>query len=192
MVVIMSNELYHHGILGQKWGKRNGPPYPLDASDHSASEKKAGWRNSLGKATEVDSKSSKTYNKKKIRDGKAIAKKILIGVGMVAAGAAIAYIVSSSGSGADKFDDDAYMKSLMLRYSGSDKKKLFTKDKRAVVAHHKFADVMNRVRQQMPNSAEPGDIYQTEYKGYVYTCVVNDDSSPKIVNYFKSSIKKRG
>lgn len=21
--------LYHHGIKGQKWGKRNGPPYPL-------------------------------------------------------------------------------------------------------------------------------------------------------------------
>ena len=39
--------LAHHGILGQKWGRRNGPPYPLDASDHSASEKKAGWRKSL-------------------------------------------------------------------------------------------------------------------------------------------------
>ena len=37
----------HHGVLGQKWGQKNGPPYPLDASDHSASEKKAGWRKSL-------------------------------------------------------------------------------------------------------------------------------------------------
>ena len=44
---IRSYELYHHGILGQKWGHQNGPPYPLDASDHSASEKKAGWRKSL-------------------------------------------------------------------------------------------------------------------------------------------------
>lgn len=25
----MNNELYHHGILGQKWGIHNGPPYPL-------------------------------------------------------------------------------------------------------------------------------------------------------------------
>lgn len=37
----MTNELYHHGILGQKWGQTNGPPYPLDPSDHSMSEKKA-------------------------------------------------------------------------------------------------------------------------------------------------------
>lgn len=39
--------LYHHGIRGQKWGTRNGPPYPLGSDDHSAREKKAGWRKSL-------------------------------------------------------------------------------------------------------------------------------------------------
>lgn len=42
-----SGYLAHHGILGQKHGQRNGPPYPLDAEDHSSSEKKAGWRQSL-------------------------------------------------------------------------------------------------------------------------------------------------
>lgn len=43
-----SNYLAHHGILGMKWGKKNGPPYPLGSGDHSASEKKAGWKKSLG------------------------------------------------------------------------------------------------------------------------------------------------
>lgn len=32
--------LEHHGILGQKWGKRNGPPYPLKEGDHSKEEQK--------------------------------------------------------------------------------------------------------------------------------------------------------
>lgn len=27
--------LAHHGILGQKWGVQNGPPYPLDQQTHN-------------------------------------------------------------------------------------------------------------------------------------------------------------
>ncbi len=39
----MGNEyqhfLMHHGIKGQKWGKRNGPPYPLKEGQKSAAER---------------------------------------------------------------------------------------------------------------------------------------------------------
>lgn len=34
----MSYYIKHHGILGQEWGKRNGPPYPLKGGDYSAEE----------------------------------------------------------------------------------------------------------------------------------------------------------
>ena len=34
------NIIVHHGILGQKWGVRNGPPYPLGLGQKSSSEKK--------------------------------------------------------------------------------------------------------------------------------------------------------
>ena len=33
--------LVHHGIKGQAWGVRNGPPYPLGSGDKSAREKRA-------------------------------------------------------------------------------------------------------------------------------------------------------
>ena len=41
-ICMRHNYLVHHGIGGMKWGKKNGPPYPLKSSDHSAAEKKAG------------------------------------------------------------------------------------------------------------------------------------------------------
>lgn len=39
----MESKLYlaHYGILGQKWGVQNGPPYPLSGSQKSSSEKRA-------------------------------------------------------------------------------------------------------------------------------------------------------
>ena len=54
--------LYHHGIRGQRWGQRNGPPYPLGDTNHSVSEKKAGWKKSLSK-NKMDTAVSKVKNK---------------------------------------------------------------------------------------------------------------------------------
>lgn len=49
-IELFDEALEHHGILGMKWGVQNGPPYPLGAEDHNASERKAGWQNSLKSA----------------------------------------------------------------------------------------------------------------------------------------------
>lgn len=57
----MVRYISHHGIKGQKWGVKNGPPYPLDISDHSYREKKMKWEESLDKKNEASKKKSKMH-----------------------------------------------------------------------------------------------------------------------------------
>lgn len=40
LVLDRNDYLSHHGIQGQRWGKKNGPPYPLAPSAHSSAEKR--------------------------------------------------------------------------------------------------------------------------------------------------------
>lgn len=54
-----TNYLEHHGIQGQKWGVRNGPPYPLKPGMHSAAEKRAG----LSGVSESDKNTKTNYSK---------------------------------------------------------------------------------------------------------------------------------
>lgn len=57
------NYLKHHGILGMKWGKKNGPPYPLDEKKHDKiverAEKKLAKKK---KAYAKDPEKLKKYN----------------------------------------------------------------------------------------------------------------------------------
>lgn len=75
---INEKELSHHGILGMKWGKRQGPPYPLDPEDHSAAEKKAGYKKSIdgGKSDSVKKKPFKSDKANTSQDLNSIAKKL--------------------------------------------------------------------------------------------------------------------
>ena len=119
MIVVTRSDEYlkHHGILGQKWGKKNGPPYPLDASDHSSSEKKAGWRKSL------DKDSSTEDNKKKgLSDKQKKAIKIGATVAVTALAAYGTYRLVKSGK-LDKYIDIGKTKadSLLKKKAGDSK-----------------------------------------------------------------------
>lgn len=98
----MNNETYlvHHGIKGQHWGKRNGPPYPLGADDHSSSEKREGTKGWTIKAKREEKKRSnqnEPNEKRGLSDKQKKALKVAGAAIGVAAVAAIAYYGVKSG-----------------------------------------------------------------------------------------------
>lgn len=85
---VLNNELYHHGIEGQKWGVRNGPPYPLDEKDHSVREKKA----RKDKSNQVKSEANNKDHSGKTRTN--IKAAMVLTAGLLSAGGTI-YMIKS-------------------------------------------------------------------------------------------------
>ena len=70
--VTPTDVICHHGILGQKWGHRNGPPYPLDDGDYSKAEKRAAKKQARKERSEA--KKAKRQQKHEIASQKKAAK----------------------------------------------------------------------------------------------------------------------
>lgn len=126
--VVYSDSLQHHGIPGQKWGQKNGPPYPLDKSDYSAAERKAVTGSTSNEGT---SKSGKTFNKE-------TAKKIAIGVGVTTAVAGGIYLAVKNKDAVNAF----------VKAHGNMSMSEFKKAKSAVINRGKSTveDVMNATK----------------------------------------------
>lgn len=56
-----STFLVHHGIKGQKWGDRNGPPYPLDFDKLSPEEREKAKRDSIDRGDTVTAEANVKY-----------------------------------------------------------------------------------------------------------------------------------
>ena len=62
------NELYHHGVQGQKWGVRHGPPYPLKngfASRRNDGEKHSWYEKKMARKEKRAINKYEKYSKKK-------------------------------------------------------------------------------------------------------------------------------
>lgn len=68
---MIQNELYlaHHGRLGMRWGRRNGPPYPLDYSKLSPEEKEKAKSSAINRGDVKEVNSNRThFSNKEIED----------------------------------------------------------------------------------------------------------------------------
>lgn len=88
--------LTHHGIDGQKWGQRNGPPYPLDYQSHSFAEKRKNPKGQIDNYKYGDeSKSSSNKKTGGVRSFVSKHKKGLIAGGITVAAVGTALFVGS-------------------------------------------------------------------------------------------------
>lgn len=164
-------ELYHHGILGQKWGRRNGPPYPLDAKRHSASEKKAGWRKSL----------------KNKWDGLSDSEKKAAKVGAIIVGSAIALYGAYKVSEFINTYEPVSMRSIGIKedliYNGVKVTSDLESYKQVKLNPKEYVKVISEIMTHISrNQRENDDIIIHRVGNYIYTAINNKDGTFIIVD----------
>lgn len=61
IAVNKSSYFEHHGRLGQRWGKKNGPPYPLDYKKLSAEEREQDKKRTIREGDIVNASYNKNF-----------------------------------------------------------------------------------------------------------------------------------
>jgi adenylate kinase family enzyme len=118
------DELYHHGILGQKWGKRNGPPYPLKTSNYSSTEIKAKISNKATNDIKSFERKYTTYNINKWGQDKQ--HNLLFITGLSGSGKSTLSEQIQKENNADLIHMDLYLYSTVDKYTNQ-QSKLFNK-----------------------------------------------------------------
>lgn len=70
LILPTNQDIQHHGVLGMSWGKRNGPPYPLNASGRASlrkQKKEAKAQEQLKKKQAIQEKKEKKLTEEKER-----------------------------------------------------------------------------------------------------------------------------
>lgn len=186
-----NNYLAHHGIKGQKWGQLNGPPYPLDAEDHSAREKKegkSGWTKSAKKEKNnknQNKKSKETNTKKGLSDKQKKFLKVAAGITVTAA---VAYV------GYKLYKDTQLKKEVnnIVEEFGSKKMEKVIKDKASNIAENILDKTLNEngIKKLSESTEELKDtVYWVNKNGRGYTFGRNHNC---VSCAFATELRRRG
>ena len=67
----LDDVIEHHGILGMHWGRRNGPPYPLDSSVSTGKRLKGGGNGKISRRKQRKMRKKRVQSLKKARETRA-------------------------------------------------------------------------------------------------------------------------